>query len=95
MSLKIHHTVTFDDLYSRLHKVCIVSMCVCVCVPARDEIDGAAAAAKRKTRNDSVLSQYINQTLIMFLISFQQSGTQAQYIHTRTRVAGCVQRRNI
>jgi len=51
---------------------------MCVCVPARDEIDGAAAAAKRKTRNDSVLSQYINQTLTMFLISFQQSSARAQ-----------------
>lgn len=33
-------------------------------------------AAKRKTRNDSVLSQYINQTLAMFLISFQQLGAR-------------------
>jgi len=81
MSLKIRHTVTSDDPFSRAHKVDIV----CVCVPARDEIDGAAAAAKRKTRNDSVLSQYINQTLTMFLISFQQSSARAQYTHTPGR----------
>lgn len=62
-----------------------MSMCVCVCVPARDEIDGAMVAAKRKTRNDSVLSQYINQTLTMFLISFQKSGDRAQHTHTRSR----------
>lgn len=62
-----------------------MSMCVCVCVPARDEIDGATVVAKRKTRNDSVLSQYINQTLTMFLISFQQTGDRAQHTHTRSR----------
>lgn len=53
---------------------------------ACDEIDGAAAA-KRKTRNDSVLSQYINQTLAMFLISFQQLSARThsknvQHTHT-------------
>jgi hypothetical protein len=75
-----------------------VCVCVRVCVPARDEIDGAAVAAKRKTRNDSVLSQYINQTLTMFLISFQQSGDRAQYTHTRAHavgIVGRVRRRNI
>lgn len=30
MSLKIRHTVTFDDPYSRSHKVCIVCVCVWV-----------------------------------------------------------------
>jgi len=69
MSLKIRHTVTFDDPLSRARKVGIRCVCVCVCVPARDEIDGAAAAAaKRKTRNYSVLSRYINLILTMFLI---------------------------
>lgn len=49
-----------------------------------DEIDGVAAA-KRKTRNDSVLSQYINQILAMFLISFQQLNART-HTHTRTYI---------
>lgn len=56
-----------------VHIMCIYIRTVSVPVSVCDEIDGAAAAAKRKTRNDSVLSRYINQTLAMFLIPFQQS----------------------